>query len=185
MDFKNEYAEEHRSRFKKTLNVLLEHCPPPIKILDLGPDNPMAKLMRQAGYEVQNTPMGIDLDLNDSLPLLKDKSFDIVTSFEVFEHLVNPYGVLSQIRAEKLVTTVPLNLWFAKAYWNENDPFDRHFHEFEPRQFDMLLNKAGWEITYTEKWTPDSIGMGLRPILRYFTPRHYLVIAERKNSKTV
>lgn len=179
MNFKNEYAEAHQPRFKKTLNVLLKHCPPPLKVLDLGPDNPMTDLMRKAGYEVYNTPLGVDLDLNDSLPLIKDKNFDLVTSFEVFEHLVNPFGVISNLGAEKLVTTVPLNLWFARAYWNEEDPFDRHFHEFEPRQFDMLLNKAGWEIIHSEKWKPDSIGLGIRSILRYFTARHYLVIAER------
>jgi len=179
MNFKTEYSDTHERRFNKTLNVLIKHLPPPLKVLDLGPDNPMADLMRKAGYEIHNTPEGLDLDLDYSSELIKDDSFDVVTSFEVFEHLVNPFGVLSNIGAEKLVTTVPLNLWFAKAYWNDKDPFDRHFHEFEPRQFDMLLEKSGWEKVYYENWKSDSIGLGIRPILRYFTPRHYLVIANR------
>lgn len=179
MNFKEDYALGHKSRFQKTLKVLKEQAPPPKKILDLGPKNPMSELMMESGYHVQNTSEGEDLDIHYSTELIQDKSFDIVTSFEVFEHLVNPFGVLQHIGAEKLITTVPLRLWFSSAYWNEDDPFDRHYHEFETRQFDMLLNKAGWEITYSEKWTPDSISLGFRPILRYFTPRHYLVVAEK------
>ena len=39
---------------------------------------------------------------------------------------------------------VPLNLWFASAYRNKTDLWDRHYHEFEDWQFDWLLEKAGW-----------------------------------------
>lgn len=180
MSFKDEYAANHKYRFDKTLKVLLNNEPPPKKVLDLGPENPLSRLMMQAGYQVQNTPEKTDLDFNYTMKMIEDSDYDFVTSFEIFEHLVNPFGVLTHIGAKKLIATVPLRLWFSTAYWNENDRFDRHYHEFEDRQFDMLLEKSGWKITYTEKWTANSIGLGIRPILRFFTPRHYLVIAEKK-----
>ena len=58
--------------------------------------------------------------------------------------------------------------------------WDRHYHEFEDWQFDWLLEKAGWEIKKRHKWTNPVKKIGLRPLLRLFTPRYYIVYAERK-----
>ncbi|TFG72809.1 MAG: methyltransferase, partial [Flavobacteriales bacterium] len=60
------------------------------------------------------------------------------------------------------------------------DPWDRHYHEFEDWQFNWLLDKAGWEVIATEKFTNPIKKVGLRPLLRSFTPRYYLVLAKRK-----
>jgi hypothetical protein len=132
--------------------------------------------MEQYGYTVHNTK-GEDLDL---LPeVVKDYKVDVVTAFEIFEHLLSPFSVLKAIEAPKLVATIPLNLWFAKAYRNKNEEWDRHFHEFEDWQFDWLLDKTGWKIIETKKWTSPVNKLGIRPILRKFTPRYYAVYAER------
>jgi hypothetical protein len=138
-------------------------------------------MMKEEGYKVTNTPIEMDLDYAADSDLIRDTDFDAVTSFEVFEHLVNPFGILYNLGADLLITTVPLKLWFSPdAYWNENDKFDRHFHEFEPRQFDMLLEKSNWEIVKKEKWTFSSNSFGIRPFLRRFYPRFYVVVAKRK-----
>ncbi|MCW8980959.1 MAG: methyltransferase, partial [Altibacter sp.] len=52
--------------------------------------------------------------------------------------------------------------------------------EFEDWQFDWLLEKAGWTIKKREKFTNPVKKIGIRPILRRFTPRYYLVYAERR-----
>ena len=57
---------------------------------------------------------------------------------------------------------------------------DRHYHEFEDWQLDWLLEKTGWKITAREKFTHPVKKLGFRPLLRYFTPRYYVVYAERK-----
>ena len=44
----------------------------------------------------------------------------------------------------------------------------------------MLLEKAGWQIKYREKWTHPTQKLGFRPLLRYFVPRYYAVYAEKK-----
>ena len=56
---------------------------------------------------------------------------------------------------------------------------DRHYHEFEDWQFDWLLEKAGWNIKKRQKWTSPISKIGIRPILRKFTPRYYAVYAEK------
>jgi len=106
---------------------------------------------------------------------------DVVTAFEIFEHLIAPFNVLKEIKADKLVASIPMRLWFAPAYRSKTDPWDRHYHEFEDWQFDWLLEKAGWTIKDSSKWTNPSKKIGLRPILRYFTNRYYIVYAEREH----
>ncbi|MFN4761629.1 methyltransferase domain-containing protein [Gillisia sp. Q332] len=163
-------------RFKKTLEFLEENVPPPAKILDLGVENPFSEIMKQNKYQVTNTK-GEDLDLDSNA--VKSNEYDVITAFEIFEHLVSPFNVLKDIQAKKLVATVPLKMWFSNAYQNKTDLRDRHFHEFEDWQFDWLLEKAGWTIKKREKWTNPVNKIGFRPLLRKFTPRYYAVYAER------
>ncbi len=106
---------------------------------------------------------------------------EVVTAYEILEHLVSPFNVLRTVKAKKLVASIPLKLWFANAYRSKEDPWDRHYHEFEDWQFDWLLDKAGWEIKDRYKWTHPVKKIGFRPLLRQFTPRYYIVYAERKS----
>ena len=164
-------------RFNKTLHFLKEVVPPPAKVLDLGVKNPFSEIMQHNNYRVTNTG-GEDLDLVTDA--VKNPEYDLVTAFEIFEHLLAPFNILRDIQAPKLVATVPLDLWFSKAYQNKNDERDRHYHEFEDWQFDWLLEKAGWNIIKKEKWTNPVNKIGIRPILRRITPRYYAVYAERR-----
>ena len=166
-----------KKRYKRTLNFLKRHVSTDESLLDLGVENPFTDVMQKHGYQVKNTS-GEDLDL-DTTAVKKD-GYDVVTAFEIFEHLVSPFNVIQDIKAKKLVTSVPLKLWFASAYRSKTDERDRHYHEFEDWQFDWLLEKAGWRIKDREKFTNPVKKVGIRPILRRITPRYYLVYAERK-----
>jgi len=166
-------------RYQITLSFLTEVLSPPARILDLGIDNRLAARMRKLGYDVLNTP---DVDLDHSPQVVAGQHVDAVTAFEILEHLVNPFSVLSAIDAPRLIATVPLRLWFATAYKNPGDEFDQHFHEFEPWQFDRLIEKSGWEISFTKTWTGPTGTVGIRPLLRRFTPRYYGVDARRRIS---
>ena len=57
--------------------------------------------------------------------------------------------------------------------------WDRHYHEFEDWQLDWLLEKTGWKIMDRKKWTNPVKKFGLRPLLRKFTNRYYIVYAEK------
>lgn len=163
-------------RFEITFDFLKKYVNKNEQILDLGVSNPFSKILIEKGYAVQNTD-GEDLD--DDVSSVKDFGGDVVTAFEIFEHLVNPYGVLKAIPCNKLLVSVPLKLWFSSAYRNPQDIRDQHYHEFEDWQLDYVLNKAGWKIVDRVKFTNPTKKIGLRPILRYFTDRYYLVYCER------
>ncbi len=117
-------------RFKQTMEFLEKHIPKDQIILDLGVPNPLSKIMIKRGYTVTNTD-GEDLD-NNYTNAVHFKG-NVVTAFEIFEHLFAPYNVLKELKADKLVASVPLKLWFAEAYWNEADDWDKHYHEFEKK----------------------------------------------------
>lgn len=167
-------------RYESTLNFInRQKITPNAKILDLGVENPFSEILKENGFTVINSGK-IDLDLHPET--LKKQDVEIVTAFEILEHLVSPMPLLQSLPANKLIATVPLRLWFKSAYKNPRDQWDWHYHEFEDWQFDWLLEKSGWKIIDREKWTSPIYRVGIRPFLRYFTPRYYAIYAERIQS---
>jgi hypothetical protein len=166
-------------RFERTVEFLHEALPPPARLLDLGARNPLGGRLEETGYTVINTSGDLDLVVDS---VARD-DVEAVTAFEILEHLVAPFNVLRAVRAPRLFATVPMRLWFASAYRNPDDAWDRHYHEFEPWQFDWLLEKSGWEIVRSEQWIPrGGMPLGIRPLLRRFTPRWYAVEAVRRSA---
>jgi hypothetical protein len=163
-------------RFNITLDFLKKHTKTNEIIFDLGVPNPFSKIMEANGYQVINTK-GEDIDINQSA--LQNENYEVFTAFEIFEHLLNPFTVLQNVKADKILISIPLRLWFSPAYRSKTDMWDRHYHEFEDWQLDWLLEKTGFKIIDRVKFTHPVKKIGFRPLLRLFTPRYYLVYAER------
>jgi hypothetical protein len=163
-------------RFKLTLDFLNKHINSSETILDLGVENPFSKIMKENGFQVVNTT-GEDLDKDQTA--LQSQQYTVTTAFEIFEHLLNPYTVLQNIKSDKLFISIPMRLWFSPAYRSKTDMWDRHYHEFEDWQLDWLLEKTGWKILDRQKWTNPVKKFGIRPLLRRFTNRYYIVYAEK------
>jgi len=163
-------------RFRHTLEFLRKHISTTETILDLGVENPFSDIMKEEGFSVSNTT-GEDLDENQDA--LKKATATVTTAFEIFEHLLNPYTILKEIKSDKLFISIPMRLWFSPAYRSKTDMWDRHYHEFEDWQLDWLLEKTGWKIVDRQKWTNPVKQIGIRPLLRKFTNRYYIVYAEK------
>lgn len=174
----NKKSSAEVRRFQQTISFLQSSLPKESRILDLGSPNDMSAFIKKNGYQLDNAH-GVDFDTEPAV--IAKEGYDAVTMFEVLEHLVNPMGILSAVKSPRLFASIPLDLWFAKAYRNKKDEWDQHFHEFEDWQFDWLLDKSGWKIVRSEKWNSPIQKIGLRPLLRRFTPRYYIVEAVRKN----
>ena len=164
-------------RFNITLDFLKKHVKTSETIFDLGVPNPFSKIMEANEYIVINTS-GEDIDENQTA--LQSEKYEVFTAFEIFEHLLNPYTVLKNVKADKILISIPLRLWFSPAYRSKTDMWDRHYHEFEDWQLDWLLEKTGFKIIDRVKFTHPVKKIGFRPILRFFTPRCYLVYAVRQ-----
>jgi hypothetical protein len=167
-----------KNRYQRTVDFVKKHVNPEKRILDIGTPNRISEMLKSEGFNVINTD-GRDLDVDFAAYAQMD--VDVITAFEIFEHLLAPFNLLRALKAKEMVVSVPLNLWFASAYWHPTDVWDRHYHDFEPKQFDMLLDRTGWDIVSSEKWTsPEYRKIGFRPILRLFTKRHYILHCRRK-----
>ncbi len=181
--------KSHKDRFHITSRFLEKVVSKEDRILDLGGETGMSEFLHEQGYDTYNTDEGIDFDdLGDAFSGVE--KYDVVSAFEVVEHLFSPYDLLKKLPADKLVITVPLKLWFAKAYkhvpvMDGGHMAYGHFHEFEPEQMHMLLDKAGWKILYEEKWKgAPAVPLGIRPLLRYFSYRYYALYCERAEPYT-
>ena len=106
---------------------------------------------------------------------------EVITAFEILEHLLSPYVLLKEIKTKKSLISVPLKIWFLSAYRNSEDLRDRHYHEFEAWQLDWLLEKTGWTIIASDKWTNPTKKIGIRRLFRFFVPRYYIVYAKKRD----
>lgn len=167
-------------RFQRTLDFVHKHLEKGSTVLDLGTPNELSNRLNQEGFSVRNTD-GENLDTDFQAYI--DPGVDAVTAFEIFEHMFAPFNILRSLKTDKLIASVPLRYWFKGAYWNEADDWDKHYHEFEVKQFDLLMQKTGWEIKDSEKWkSPDWKKIGIRPFLRHFSYRYYIVYCERNRN---
>ncbi len=165
------------NRYNRTFSFLEKVVTKDDIILDLGIRNLFSEFLEEKGYHVENTK-GEDLDLEYQDYI--NFEADVVTAFEIFEHMLAPYNILRNLKQDKLIASVPLKLWFAEAYWNVKDDRDKHYHEFEIKQFNFLLEKSGWKILRSETWkSADWRKPGIRPLLRHLYPRYYIVYCER------
>jgi hypothetical protein len=161
-------------RQNRTIQYLKDHSPSK-RILDLGVESQMSNRMILEGYQVTNTPLGLDLDTD--FHRIDFDRWPVVTAFEIFEHLFSPFNILGHIPSGKiLIATVPINVWFSPPHWSNSDRLDCHYHEFYPKQFDHLLRRTGWEKIHSEEWTISGLH-GIRPMLRLFHPSYYAVVA--------
>ncbi len=156
-------------RFNKTKDFLKRTIPVGRSVLDYGPASELSWLMNGWGYVVKNTATDLDL-------VHRHLGFHYQTAFEVLEHLFAPFNLLESQYGE-IVISVPLKVWYRRAHWNDKDPLDCHYHEFEIRQFNALLKRTGWTILLAETMTrPDRLRWGIRPLLRFFIwPSYYFV----------
>ena len=161
------------SRFRKTLSFLERHISKENLILDLGVKNDLADFLINSGYKIENTS-GQDLDIDFKFI----KEYKYITAFEIFEHMFAPFNILNEASG-KLIASVPLKLWFASAYWSNDDDLKRHYHEFEIKQFNYLLSRTGWKILDYEIWKSYNNRIGIRSLLRRFYPRYYIIYAEK------
>ena len=170
---KFEKSQNLKRRYYITLDFLRSSGGKPKKILDLGTPNNLSDFLNSKGFEVSNT-QGEDLDENPQVAA--GEEYDAVTAFEIFEHLLNPYAVLKNIKSKRIFISIPLRLWFAKAYRGPHS-WDWHYHEFEDWQLDWLLEKTGWKVIRRKKWKSPGYRPGFRPLLRWLYNRYYLIEA--------
>ena len=84
---------------------------------------------------------------------LEDDAFDIMTMFDVIEHLTDPSGDLAFLHRKiapggiLFITTHDIETWFAKISGCQYPMLMyQHFFHFSPRTLSMMLENAGFRV---------------------------------------
>lgn len=124
--------------------------------LDLGDRTPLtAELEALFGCRFGTT--AIDLDTGHL-----EGNFEVVTAFEVLEHLYNPLHLLLEVR--KVLSAAPSSRLFLST--PRFKPLclqsPDHFHEMSPRALEALMNRAGFRVVRSREFR-------IRPLYFYLT----------------
>ena len=132
-----------------------------LKILDLGSGfGGMVSLLRPLGvvdavepnvaaweYLRRESIVEVYSDV-ESIPPERKENFDLVTMFDVMEHIEDDYGIAKKVYTELLISggtfllTVPANPWM----WGFHDEINHHYRRYTPARLRSVLEDAGFII---------------------------------------
>lgn len=171
------YTTEHMKLMEKVYfprSILDENIPPNSRVLDVGcAFGYFLKSCDEYGLETY----GLDIseyavekakaitkaklylhDVNDGLRIFQDDFFDLITVFDVIEHVENPYIFLVESRrvlksGGKLIITTP-NLNAIARFWKKDKWHgyidDSHLYLFTPTSLRFLVESAGFKAMKLE-----------------------------------
>ena len=164
----NELRRSLKHRLKVTQDFI-GHSIADMKTLDIGQSN---KLGRSLGIK-HNT---LDTDFNRSIDA-PSGNYDLITCFEVLEHVMNPLFMMDRIYGllkpgGVCYLTTPIRKRTDVFYGCRG-----HFTEYKPREMRLLFKYVGFkEMKYRKflYWDWDFMFWGVRPFFRVLTQRHQL-----------
>jgi len=164
------YIKEKKARtktFKNCLNKIEKYCKPPAKILDVGcAAGLFLQVARKAGWETYGVEpnkwlaewgkknLGLNI-INKSIEKvnLEQNFFDVITFWDVLEHLSNPRKSLEKAnkllkRGGYLVVNYPdigspLARIFGRKWWFI---LSVHLYYFTPQTITKMLEKTGFKV---------------------------------------
>jgi SAM-dependent methyltransferase len=94
----------------------------------------------------------IAVQLHRDISQVADAAVDVVISNHCLEHVINPYGTLTQVLrvlrpGGRLVLVTPFDDWRGRIHggWSPNDP-DNHLFTWSPRNIGNLVVEAGFSV---------------------------------------
>ena len=167
LDYKN--TQHVQIRWQKTL-AFMNNDVDVKSALDIGDRSPCTDQL-ESFYNCDFENTKIDLDTGQLTG-----EYDLITAFEIIEHLFNPLHFLMEIRS---VLTENGSLYLSTP---QGKPYflwsDDHFHEMGFSRLQSLLEYAGFRIIRMEKIRIQPFSFyftGIRPILRFIFEKHLLL----------
>lgn len=161
-------ARTTQKRWKITMKFLAEF-PDAKSGLDLGDRTSFTEEL-ESFFDCPFTNSTIDLDIGSI-----EEKHDIITAFEVIEHLFNPLHCLLEVRNSlnpngRLYLSTPKS----KPKFLSSP---EHFHEMTERSLEALFKRAKFKVARKISFSVHSSWFyltGIRPLLRSVFDRHWL-----------
>lgn len=166
------------NRINETIKYL-ENEDLPDTILDVGEYNPLAKKIEES-FNVQVVSLERDFDYN----FTHNKQYQVITCFEILEHLFNPLLFLDNLK--KLLKESGVIYLSTPYQWPQIIKGRHHYHEIPEDRLFWLFDKAGLEVedkhlvTIAGDWHEH---IGFRPLLRYFQKTRIYKLKIKKNER--
>lgn len=114
--------------------------PETVNVCGLEPDAKLAEIARKKSERVVHTG-----SVEHWPPSLAEARFDLITAFDVLEHVADDLGALRLLRTRlsaggKLVLTVPAYQWL----WSQHDVANEHHRRYTRGELTTKLTNAGW-----------------------------------------
>ncbi len=164
-----------KNRWRKSLDFIGDNhsCK---NALDIGDRSRITEMM-ESKYQIKFENTRGDLDF---VTLKGD--FDLITSFEVLEHLFNPLFHLLEIKKVlskkgKFFLSTPLGK--PRFLWSKV-----HFHEMSIKSLESLFSAAGFRVIRKDFFRVHSklfYFTGIRPLFRYFFDKIQIYELEHMN----
>ena len=156
-------------RWRKTIEFMKGY---PFMTLDIGDRSVMTEKLETL-YDVGFDNTNIDLDIED-LSTSFAFDYDLITCFEVLEHLFNPLHCLLQM---KWVLAPDGRIYISTPRYKPHFLWGNHFHEMSEKSILALFERAGLRVVrrktiFIMPWR--SLLTGFRPWLRLIFDRGYL-----------
>ncbi len=171
----------NQNRWHKTIKFILAgFAPEPWTIpecVDIGDRSVLTKRL-EGIFRAQFTNTDVDLDVDLLFPPKVAHTIDIITCFEVIEHLFNPLFCLLEM---KRVLKPNGRIYLSTPRFKPHFLWGNHFHEMSDKSLFALIDRAGLKIVRKQKifvapWR--SLLTGFRPWLRLVLDRHWLLEIE-------
>ncbi len=143
------------------------------KWYDAGSGTNKLRDLLEEQFQIHPLVLDIDLDM-EPLPF-EDNSIDVVTNFELIEHLMNPLFFMREIHrvlkpnGSLYITTPDSYCAYHKIEHLIERKYRAHFHEFIKTDLEWLLEKAGFKSFSIERFARQNRSkyMKIKPIRFY------------------
>lgn len=134
--------------------ICAQHCPEPRSVIDVGSNNtPTLEWHRDSATRLVSLDLrrpyiapGVDAITSDLLTYEPDQPFDLVTCFQVVEHVPNAHPFAKKLVSlgRTLVVSVPYKWRKGKCKWHVHDPVD------EEKMFGWFERPPDFQYVATE-----------------------------------
>ena len=174
---------DNNYRWKNTINLLPKTRTRNKTVLDIGDRSQITDTLEKVwNCSIETSGSESDFDTTTLRSHFMDKRFDIILSFEVIEHLLNPLHHMMQVKsllADDGIIYLTSPKRKPEFLWSK-----LHFNEMSLGRLTYLIDKAGLRIVRTKAirtlpwWFYFT---GFRPLLRLFVDRTFFLEIKHKD----